>query len=155
MHSGCERWKREHLSSKPWPAAAPGRESKRLPTGRPGQERTILHFGFSIFDQRCANSETAYKVSYSWLFLLFFSSNPKLTCENPTCPQPSTLLRITLADGKSKSHHLMTLSARASTLGGIVKPICLAVLRLITSSNFVGCSTGRPAGFAPLRILST
>jgi len=31
----------------------------------------------------------------------------------------------------------------------------LAVLRLIANSNFVGCSTGRSAGFAPLRILST
>ena len=31
-----------------------------------------------------------------------------------------------------KSHHLMTLSARASTFGGIVRPICFAVLRLIT-----------------------
>ena len=30
-----------------------------------------------------------------------------------------------------KSHHLMTLSARASTLGGIVRPSCLAVFRLI------------------------
>jgi hypothetical protein len=28
----------------------------------------------------------------------------------------------------------------------------LAVLRLITVSNLVGCSTGRSAGFAPLRI---
>ena len=51
--------------------------------------------------------------------------------------------------------HLITLSARASTFGGIVTPICLAALRLITSSNFVGCSTGRSAGFAPFRILST
>ena len=34
---------------------------------------------------------------------------------------------------------LITLSARDSTLGGIVNPICLAVLRLITNSNFVGC----------------
>ena len=31
---------------------------------------------------------------------------------------------------------------------GIVTPICFAVLRLITSSNFVGCSTGRSAGLA-------
>lgn len=37
----------------------------------------------------------------------------------------------------------MTLSARASTLGGIVKPVCFAVFRLITSSNLLGCSTGR------------
>src|SRR6266850_4940111 len=51
--------------------------------------------------------------------------------------------------------HLITLSARASTLGGIVKPICFAALRLITNSNFVGCSTGRSAGLAPFRILST
>src|SRR5205807_42965 len=36
-----------------------------------------------------------------------------------------------------------------------VGPICLAVFRLNTSSNFVGCSTGKSAGFAPLRILST
>jgi hypothetical protein len=28
-------------------------------------------------------------------------------------------------------------------------------LRLNTSSNFVGCSTGRSAGFLPFRILST
>ena len=51
--------------------------------------------------------------------------------------------------------HLITLSALASTFGGIVRPICLAVFRLITNSNFVGCSTGRSAGLAPLRILST
>src|SRR5688572_32825356 len=51
--------------------------------------------------------------------------------------------------------HRITLSALANTCGGIVRPICLAVLRLMTSSNFVGCSTGRSAGLAPLRILST
>ena len=55
---------------------------------------------------------------------------------------------------KSKIH-LMTRSARASTFGGIVTPICLAVLRLTRNSNFVGCSTGMSAGLAPLRILST
>ena len=53
------------------------------------------------------------------------------------------------------SDHLITLSALASTFGGIVRPICLAVFKLITNSNFVGCSTGRSAGLAPLRILST
>src|SRR2546430_156393 len=49
----------------------------------------------------------------------------------------------------------ITLSARASTLGGIVRPICFAAFRLMTNSNFLGCSTGRSAGLAPLRILST
>src|SRR6266576_532878 len=51
--------------------------------------------------------------------------------------------------------HLMTLSARYSTVCGIVRPICLAALRLMINSNFVGCSTGRSAGLAPFRILST
>jgi len=37
-------------------------------------------------------------------------------------------------------------------VGGIVRPICFAVLRLITSSNFVGCSTGRSAGFVSFKI---
>src|ERR1700730_6133771 len=49
----------------------------------------------------------------------------------------------------------ITSSARPSSDGGIVRPSALAVLRLITSSNFVGCSTGRSPGLAPLRILST
>ena len=51
--------------------------------------------------------------------------------------------------------HLITLSALTSTFGGIVRPICFAALRLITNSNFVGCSTGRSAGLAPFKILST
>jgi hypothetical protein len=39
--------------------------------------------------------------------------------------------------------------------GGTVRPIALAVLRLIANSYLVGCCTGRSAGLAPLRILST
>ena len=42
--------------------------------------------------------------------------------------------------------YLITLSARYSTDWGIVRPICLAVLRLIASSNFVGVSTGKSCG---------
>src|SRR5262245_39602545 len=43
-----------------------------------------------------------------------------------------------------------------TSVGSRVEPEkVLAVLRLITSSNVVGCSTGRSPGFAPLRILST
>ena len=51
--------------------------------------------------------------------------------------------------------YLITLSARASTFGEIVRPICLAAFRLMMNSNFVGCSTGRSAGFLPFKILST
>ena len=37
----------------------------------------------------------------------------------------------------------------------MVRPSAWAVLRLMTSSNVVGCSTGRSAGLVPFRILST
>src|SRR5215475_10944123 len=48
--------------------------------------------------------------------------------------------------------HSITSSARASSLSGIWRPSALAVLRLITNSNLVGCSTGISAGCAPRRI---
>src|SRR4029453_13184011 len=51
--------------------------------------------------------------------------------------------------------HWMISSARRRTDGGIVRPSALAVFRLMTSSNLVGCSTGKSAGFAPFKILST
>src|SRR5215472_18179534 len=47
-------------------------------------------------------------------------------------------------------HDSITSSARVTIPGGTVIPIVLAVLRFIRSSNFVGCSTGRSAGLAPL-----
>jgi len=49
----------------------------------------------------------------------------------------------------------ITLFARTSTFGGIVRPICFAAFRLTTNSNRIGCSTGRSVGFLPFRILST
>ena len=39
--------------------------------------------------------------------------------------------------------------------GGYCHPSALAVFRLMTNSNFVGCSTGKSAGLAPCSILST
>src|SRR5215469_2929366 len=51
--------------------------------------------------------------------------------------------------------HSMTSSARARIDGGTVRPSVFDVLRLITSSNVVGCWTGRSAGLAPLRSLPT
>ncbi len=58
------------------------------------------------------------------------------------------------AEECTPSDHWMISSARIRSDCGIVRPRALAVLRLMTSSNLVGCSTGRSAGFAPLKILS-
>src|SRR5262249_48649731 len=78
------------------------------------------------------------ELSERTMTFLFISFSPPLSLHSSLAPS-----------------HLITFSARMSTIGGIVRPRALAVFRLITNSNFVGCSTGRSAGLAPLRILST
>src|SRR5262245_37565221 len=52
-------------------------------------------------------------------------------------------------------HHLITLFARARKSGESVSPICFAALRFMMNSNFIACCTGRSAGLAPFKILST
>src|SRR5262249_37967669 len=51
--------------------------------------------------------------------------------------------------------HSITSSARSRNASGIVSPSALAVVRLMTSSNLDGCSTGISPGFVPRRTLST
>ena len=75
------------------------------------------------------------------------------------CRQPKT---CTEADreqmqqrGVQNCGYSITSSARASSVGGKSRPSGFAVLRLMTSSNLVGCWTGRSAGFAPRRTLAS
>jgi hypothetical protein len=56
---------------------------------------------------------------------------------------------------KRAALHSISPSARASRFGGRSMPSAFAVLRFTTSSNLVGCSTGRSPGLAPRKILST
>src|SRR6516164_6157418 len=49
----------------------------------------------------------------------------------------------------------ITSSAETTSEDGMLMPSALAVVRLITVSNFVGACTGKSAGFSPLRIRST
>ena len=51
------------------------------------------------------------------------------------------------AKSESNRRYSINLSARTNSVSGTVTPIALAVLRLITSSNLVGCSTGTSATF--------
>src|SRR4029077_12914214 len=48
----------------------------------------------------------------------------------------------------SPVHPSSTSTTRCRSGGGIVRPRALAVLRLIASSNLVGCSIGRSPGLA-------
>jgi len=51
--------------------------------------------------------------------------------------------------------HSISWSALRSRDSEIVSPRFLAVLKLITSANLVGCWTGRREGLTPFKILST
>ena len=46
-------------------------------------------------------------------------------------------------------------ATKARSAGGISRPSALAVFKLITSLKLVGCSIGRSAGLAPLRMRAT
>jgi hypothetical protein len=82
----------------------------------------------------------------------------------PTKP-PRRSFAIEAVTGQFRTHapqqttakllYSITWSARTSTVPGMVRPSAFAVLRLMTSSNLVGCSIGSSAGLAPFRILST
>jgi hypothetical protein len=61
-----------------------------------------------------------------------------------------------LSDNSGHSGPYSISSSAVSRNGsGIVSPNAFAVLRLMTSSNLVGCWTGRSLALAPLRIRST
>jgi hypothetical protein len=49
--------------------------------------------------------------------------------------------------------HWITSSAVARSVSGMVRPRALAVVRLMTNSNLVDCTTGKSAGLAPLRMV--
>src|SRR5262249_22782992 len=51
--------------------------------------------------------------------------------------------------------HSRSESARSKNPSGIVRPMALAVFRLIASSNFVGCSIGKSFGWRPCNTLCT
>src|SRR5262245_52043412 len=51
--------------------------------------------------------------------------------------------------------HSITRSTRNRIDGEIATPKALTLFRLITNSNLTGCCTGKSAGLAPLKILST
>src|SRR6266481_1495457 len=51
--------------------------------------------------------------------------------------------------------HSITSSARASSVGGTSRPSALAVLRLMTSSNLIGCWIGSSPALVPLSTRST
>src|SRR5262245_24845741 len=92
-----------------------------------------------------------------------FAFNRRVGAQEPDGRQLSCLLRLRRerpsgrraaeqCDELAPPDHSITSSARASRDGGTSRPSALAVLRLITSSNLVGCMIGKSFGFSPARI---
>ena len=86
------------------------------------------------------------------------SAHPSDVRFTPESDRTADIRKATLSANRchlhrSKFHrYSITSSARASNVGGTARPIDFAVLRLITSSNVVGCSIGISVGFAPATI---
>ncbi len=71
---------------------------------------------------------------------------PAMVCSLVSLPHPCA---------RAPPHtYLITWSAWNRSAGGMGRPSALAALRLMTNTNFTGCSTGKSAGIAPFRILS-
>jgi hypothetical protein len=70
---------------------------------------------------------------------------------------PARLFRANceLVHRSKQNLYSITSVARNRVAVGIVTPIIFAVLRLSTTSNLVGCSIGKSAGFDPLAMRST
>jgi hypothetical protein len=66
----------------------------------------------------------------------------------------ATFCREQMQQSQSAEPYSITSLARKRIDCGIVSRSAFAVLRLMRSSNLVGCSTGRSAGLAPFNILS-
>jgi hypothetical protein len=83
-----------------------------------------------------------------------FGRHPKKTFATLS-PQKRTevghrAMSVSCHERKRPSPHSITSSASDIRLSEILTPSALAVFKLMTSSNFVGCKTGRSAGCAPL-----
>jgi hypothetical protein len=79
-------------------------------------------------------------------------STPIRRIRSPCRPRAVSGHAAEQRDEFAPPHHSITSSARASSVGGTSTPIALAVPRLMISSTFVDCWTGRSAGFSPFRI---
>src|SRR6478672_7577753 len=88
---------------------------------------------------RHRSGRASHQISYfaDFLLLLRFSGKAKRKQQSAHSQTDDDVLEPNLC-------HLITRSALASTFGGIVSPICLAVFRLIASSTFLGSSASRP-----------
>src|SRR5262249_60699602 len=79
-------------------------------------------------------------------------SNQRHPCLLPVRRERPGSCRAAEQRDELAAFHSITSSASASTFAGTMRPSILAVEALMTSSNLLDCTTGKSAGFAPLRM---
>src|SRR5262249_10729092 len=131
--------------------------------GRHGPEALGLLVGETVFEDDVATvdvAELGEAFDYGFDIRRFLFTASRMP-EKADTRNPSALLRARRERPRRRaaeqrdefaSPHSITSSARASSDGGTVRPSTLAAWALMTSSNFVDCTTGRSAGFVPLRM---
>jgi len=112
------------------------------------------------------NRLSAYAVAGRDVLLVFRKGTTGQTVVLPSGTIPGHggdgVLHVAFAIGKDEldlweahGRYSINSSARSRSASGRLRPSALAVLRLITSSNFTGCSIGKSAGFAPFKTFCT
>ena len=131
--AGCCAWTAEHG------ARSSEHRAKKIASA------TIAHFEFRIANFKRTEHKLGGKRNKTLLLAIIGSSRSIFI----------RLFLLLIPQSRIRNpHYLITLSALASNVGGMVAPICFAVFKLITISNLVGCSTGMSAGFVPFKILA-
>jgi hypothetical protein len=122
------------------PVTEGGRDFGLFDPGRVDEGRVRANLGFDMRIEHCQRNSHGSSEMSLW---------------NSVSDQALAVLVRTEQRDELATLHSITSSARASEIGETSNPKVLAVFRLTTNSNLVPCWTGKSAGFAPLRILST
>src|SRR5262249_12778678 len=124
-------------------ASGPADVEARVAAGGPAQFRQLLHdrgeLSLALPIALARRQEHADAAHALWLL--------RSRRKRPRCRRAAKQ-----RDELAPPHHSITSSARASTVGGTLRPSAFAVLRLTTVSYLVGCCTVGSAGFATLSV---
>jgi hypothetical protein len=80
------------------------------------------------------------------------SAYPPIAALKRTCPRVAFVPKAAVSRRSIRTSYSITSSAMARSVDGTFRPTALAVLRLNTSSNLTGTSTGSSLGCSPRRM---
>ena len=124
-----------------------------------GPQKSLIAFGYAGWAAHQLDDELRHRVWFTTpadVNLIFDADISQCNHHVGFTPESGHSARLAAcplcANSGHSAIHSITSSALVSSAGGMGRPSDFAVLRLKTSSNLVGCTTGRFAGFSPLRM---